>query len=89
VADDENKPKTYTEKESYTQDELYAVLTACEPRTRTDFIYHCRKAAEEMEKEMESLEDENDKRELSSEIALMRSVQTLATRAEEDVKNLG
>lgn len=80
---------TYSEKDIYTKDELYALLTACESRTRTDLIYHCRKAAEEMENEAAATDDQPTKLEITNEAAVLRSMQSLATRAEEDVKALG
>lgn len=85
---------TYSEKETYTKEELYGALTAMDSRSRTDILYHCRSAADEMEKEIQTLKTKGDEgsadiAEMSGDIAVLRSIQSIAHRADEDVKALG
>jgi hypothetical protein len=79
---------TFSEKETYTAQELYEILSAVESRTRTDLMYHCRRAAEEIENDLKTEEDSSIKDEMAAHAASLRSIQSLANRAEEDLKDL-
>lgn len=81
------------EKDSYTKDELYSVLSAVDVRTRQDLIYHCRKAAEEMQRDLDHDKEaksltQGEQDQIVKEIAVLRSVQALSTRASKDIEDL-